>query len=83
MEEIMDFIDKIRQTLFKYCDFPEEVFTYNDECVVFDASDLDWLTENSEEPEFWEQIRKNSKYCHDFNGPYYTFFFEQLNEIDG
>jgi hypothetical protein len=83
MEEIMNFIDKIRQTLFKYCDFPEEVFAYNDVCVVFNADDLDWLCENSEETEFWEQIRKNSKYGHDFNGPYYTFFFEKLNEIDG
>ena len=79
-EEIENFIDEIRELLFKYYDFPEEAFSYNAECMVFNANDLDWLCENSEEPEFWEQIRKNSKYGIDFIGPYYTFFFEKLKE---
>jgi hypothetical protein len=82
-EEIMDFIDKIRETLFKYYDFPEEIFAHNAECMVFNADDLDWLCENSEEPEFWETIRKKSKYCQDFIGQYYTFFFEYLDARHG
>jgi hypothetical protein len=81
-EEIVNFVDKIRWLLFKYYDFPEEVFAYNTDCIVFNADNLNWLCEDSEEPEFWEQIRKRSKYCQDTIGPYYTFFFERLNEIN-
>jgi hypothetical protein len=82
-EEIVNFVDKIRWLLFKYYDSPEEIFAHNADCIVFDAGELDWLCENSEEPEFWGAIRKRSKYCQDFIGPYYTFFFEKLNEING
>jgi len=72
-----DLLYNIYNNLKKYWDNPDTVFNYDideekDEAIlVFNAGALDWLCQESEEPEFWNDIRDNSKFGIDFHGTYY------------
>jgi hypothetical protein len=66
-------IEAITSRLYNYYDFPWTVFTvsHDNTYIIFNAKDLDWLCENSEETEFWQYLRSKARYGRDFDGTYY------------
>jgi hypothetical protein len=76
---VEELIEDIRRRLCGYYDFPETVFSSDHAYIVFNAEDLDWLCENSAEPEFWRYLRGKSKYGIDFQGGYYTVQISELS----
>lgn len=78
-------IEKIYQWLKNYYDYPDTVFEVNKRMdkIYFKADDLDWLSEKSEEPEFWQYIRSMSNYGIDFDGPFYMLDINTIFQKQG
>jgi len=76
--DVEGLIETIYSRLKTYYDYPKTVFEVGNGYITFNASDLDWLCEKSEEPEFWKFLRKNAKYGLDFRGPYYSVKISSL-----
>jgi hypothetical protein len=74
-------IESITSRLYNYYDFPQTVFTVSNDnaYIIFNAEDLDWLCENSEETEFWQYLRSKARYGIDFDGKYYKLEISTLN----
>jgi hypothetical protein len=71
-------IEAIKQRMRGYFDRIEDAVSFKGKYVVFEAYALDWLCDESEEPEFWSYLRAKSKYGVDFYGGYYTLDLNTL-----
>jgi hypothetical protein len=68
-----ELIERLVRVVNEYYEKPQWVFDVTKDCkyIIFSATELDWLAEQTNEAEFFEYLRSKSKYNIDTIGPYY------------